>query len=80
MEKSLNQTFDFEQELEKHVKIHAPLFKAVDFSISHTDTSNEDYRNPLGNHFPMNFWKNCMPMEDISFCVRLILKILCPVI
>lgn len=42
LEKSLNQTFDFEQELEKHVKIHAPLFKAVDFSISHTDTSNEE--------------------------------------
>ena len=42
LEKSLDHTFNFERELEKHVGIHRKLFCKVDFSISETDTSNEE--------------------------------------
>lgn len=42
IEKSLDRHFDFEKELEDHVRIHKELFSAVDFSISDTETSNEE--------------------------------------
>ena len=42
LEQSLNSKFDFEKELEEHTKIHGNMFKAVDFSISDTNTFNEE--------------------------------------
>lgn len=42
LEKSLDGEFDFAGELEAHARMHGQLFRAVDFSISDTDTSNEE--------------------------------------
>ncbi|MBE6541595.1 MAG: glycoside hydrolase family 95 protein [Ruminococcaceae bacterium] len=42
IEQSLSRDFDFCEELEKHTSIHAPLFHAVDFSISDTERTNEE--------------------------------------
>lgn len=42
LEQSLSGNFAFEEELAAHVRVHGELFGAVDFSISDTDTSNEE--------------------------------------
>lgn len=43
LEQELTGPFDYEKELEAHIKLHGKLFHAVDFSISeHHDTSNEE--------------------------------------
>lgn len=42
LEKALEGNFAFDEELEKHVNIHGKLFNAVDFSISKTETYNEE--------------------------------------
>lgn len=42
LEQSLDREFDFDKELAEHARVHGELFRAVDFSISDTDTSNEE--------------------------------------